>query len=850
MKKSVYLFVALSALIFVGCNRLEPDIAEIDGEEIALKADFADGDATKAVINNNYQFEWAEYDELAVDTNNGSKYELRKFSLKTGAGTKNGTFIGAVRSGYNQTGTAIYPYKVAKYSADNKVQISIPSTVDALDSDLLSPMIARYSGKLSTSTVLPFKFLGGIVEVSVNNVPAAATKLVFTAPGMKISGDFNIVEEKGEMVYKAETVEANSPLSSITFNLPYSVKEQNVNFHVPLPVGAFQKYNVTLLDKDNKTLGKIEGGANNKNSIERGALLTMPTLNAGGGSLKKNANFTVMMYATGGTTLDDCISRTICQAMSTPPEEMRDVNMTVQFKLSKKYQEDSRNVNFKGIRRFALRSITGISQAEAAKIKDSEFDNENGMFSFLNKLTPTTEVKSPSVDMRTPETLQDFINWSVENYPAENYILILSSHGSGWNANADGKKDGATKAIISDDAFTSGEDLSINDVTNAIKGSKLPNHRVSMIYTDACLMASLEVMKAYSECADFMLASMELAPGYSISYYYLMHYLGQSAQYGTSLYSQMTSLVKEITDKGGYWETANIHSDLGLYDLTSIDKLLAIVKEFAVQMSDKFPQTGNIAPGTSWHSLLTEALMSCTAACEGSVKRKDLTPFEAGGVSGLTLFDFMDDTIINKGDSRDLDEVSTNNLQLWFGDKHKGFKPGYGDTLDTFPFDDKWCSELKFCMRYSSDCCLYSMADLMRRIAILTTEKGIADKTFSDLHDRYIATLKDIAVIGSTSNFSQIPDFAYEITSPSINILPLNIHLMCQLPNDWTIDDYDKYEWGHYLGHLIKQPSVSDYTSWYKATEFDKATGWSAFLTKMDCVPSPQTNLSPTAVIK
>ena len=34
--------------------------------------------------------------------------------------------------------------------------------------------------------------------------------------------------------------------------------------------------------------------------------------------------------------------------------------------------------------------------------------------------------------MSDPNTLTDFIDWAVENYPAQNYFLILSDHGDGW----------------------------------------------------------------------------------------------------------------------------------------------------------------------------------------------------------------------------------------------------------------------------------------------------------------------------------------------------------------------------------------------------------------------------------
>ena len=36
------------------------------------------------------------------------------------------------------------------------------------------------------------------------------------------------------------------------------------------------------------------------------------------------------------------------------------------------------------------------------------------------------------VDMADPTVLADFVEWAIQNYPADNYALILWNHGSGW----------------------------------------------------------------------------------------------------------------------------------------------------------------------------------------------------------------------------------------------------------------------------------------------------------------------------------------------------------------------------------------------------------------------------------
>ncbi len=65
------------------------------------------------------------------------------------------------------------------------------------------------------------------------------------------------------------------------------------------------------------------------------------------------------------------------------------------------------------------------------------YDNWTGAkrYYMTNGITPTIANAVQDlgeVSMTRPGTLLDFIYWSVENYPAEHYFLILADHGDGW----------------------------------------------------------------------------------------------------------------------------------------------------------------------------------------------------------------------------------------------------------------------------------------------------------------------------------------------------------------------------------------------------------------------------------
>lgn len=135
-------------------------------------------------------------------------------------------------------------------------------------------------------------------------------------------------------------------------------------------------------------------------------------------------------------------------------------------------------------------------------------------FSITPGLTPTAEnalADLGEVNMGDPNTLRDFIDWGTNAYPAENYALVLWSHGNGWRklwealwkALPQAKTDSdrtlitqqladmqnqAIKAVGVDDSHN--DMLTMREVQTALQAAR---NRVQLLGFDACLMSMLEV---------------------------------------------------------------------------------------------------------------------------------------------------------------------------------------------------------------------------------------------------------------------------------------------------------------------------------------------------------------------
>lgn len=104
----------------------------------------------------------------------------------------------------------------------------------------------------------------------------------------------------------------------------------------------------------------------------------------------------------------------------------------------------------------------------------------------------------PSASMADGKTLEDFIRWAAENYPARKYALVLWDHGCG------------SKSGMMIDELYPDDLLYLNELGDALRGAGV---RLEAVIFDACLMANLETAYAIHDSANWMIASQEQVAG-------------------------------------------------------------------------------------------------------------------------------------------------------------------------------------------------------------------------------------------------------------------------------------------------------------------------------------------------
>ena len=113
----------------------------------------------------------------------------------------------------------------------------------------------------------------------------------------------------------------------------------------------------------------------------------------------------------------------------------------------------------------------------------------------------------PNASMGDARTLQDFLGFCLENYPAEKQALVFWNHGGGTFG-----------GVCHDEIY--GDSLSLADISTVLNrfqaGSREP--LFELVGFDACLMATVDAAYSLAGYANYMVASQELVPGIGWDY--------------------------------------------------------------------------------------------------------------------------------------------------------------------------------------------------------------------------------------------------------------------------------------------------------------------------------------------
>ena len=214
-----------------------------------------------------------------------------------------------------------------------------------------------------------------------------------------------------------------------------------------------------------------------------------------------------------------------------------------------------------------IQALVANSNISATVVLDRNeaFDTSQGdwtdtRYGSINESSENVSADLVSVgelNMTTPTYLTSFIDWSTQNFNADNFVLVLWDHGLGYDG-------------IGIDYSDRGSSLSISNIKKAIESTQQGS--VDTIIFDACNMATIETMAGLQHITNSIIASQDIVPNEGIDYAALSEFIMDSTTEDNVMQSILSS----------YQDTFNGLSTLALSELNTsyTFKLINALEQF------------------------------------------------------------------------------------------------------------------------------------------------------------------------------------------------------------------------------------------------------------------------------
>ncbi len=296
MRKSAIL-AALLAVTAISCQKESLQEPEYLGNFTVRASREACIDTKASVSSADGKFTWSKGDAIGIY--NGSTFD--KLMTGDADGSASATFRGFV------TGTAqdyaVFPYKFQPKYSESKLTVTLPASYEWKANEANTPMLATFGSSSSNSLSLSFKHLGGLVKVTVNNMPADAAKFVFNTD-KDITGAYEVSNLGSATETPQISSACNARDNEVTFTFTAGAVA-DMDFYIPVPVGDYV-FGFKLLDAEGSEILAKQGST--VNSVGRATLLVMPTLtctSASGGGESSTVRATIPAGHVGNFYLPD-----------------------------------------------------------------------------------------------------------------------------------------------------------------------------------------------------------------------------------------------------------------------------------------------------------------------------------------------------------------------------------------------------------------------------------------------------------------------------------------------------------------------------------------------------------------
>ncbi len=266
--KKAFLFLASAALLMAGCAKVENEeivpTPETGKRIVTLNAGVDNSGTRVSVDESTHDYSWQAGEEISVLIN-GSKLTKSSATNVSGNSAK---FQVELESGESIGDYAYSPADATWWNDSNS--IGLAASHDYVEGATFMPMLGTISTDKKSIT---FKAIGGVIKLTISNIPSNAESLVFSAYGKRITGTFAI----SDGMITAENQTGNG---DVTINFA-GKQSSTMAFFIPLPTGTYSGFELQFRDASNNDITyagkKVQFGGSDL-PVRRSEVIVAPEL--------------------------------------------------------------------------------------------------------------------------------------------------------------------------------------------------------------------------------------------------------------------------------------------------------------------------------------------------------------------------------------------------------------------------------------------------------------------------------------------------------------------------------------------------------------------------------------------
>lgn len=313
--------------------------------------------------------------------------------------------------------------------------------------------------------------------------------------------------------------------------------------------------------------------------------------------------YTIMLYSTGGENLDistESDFKKICEGL----QKVSNVRAFLQYKYSTQAGMNTQATNYYNNNNVEYEWLGEAGALYRLEFKGSMIAENGGMYVFTPEMKWGTQQKN--AEMFQPDSIASFIKYCQRVAPAQNYILVIGDHGSGYRVEYDYQK---TRAVCSDDFFEGSPDISCSELRQGIEKSGV---HLRLLNFDDCLMNNLDALSEFTDVTDYVMASSHITNGGDFTKFIEFlsvagsngDFVGEMSKYTDTFISEYNSM-EETTEVTKWLPGTKKHSNFVFTDMKKYKAILPAMKAF----TDKLLSEADA--GTLTATMMADAAKGC-----------------------------------------------------------------------------------------------------------------------------------------------------------------------------------------------------------------------------------------------